>query len=159
MWLGNYLDKENFKGIDASVYFTEYMKEDMDAVTWLTENVDGQPVILEADGDSYTNAERVSVLTGLPTVLGWHTHEWLWRNGYSIIEERQADITEIYTGNSKENVEELLKKYNVSYIFIGSKEYEKYPDMDIAFLEGLGEVVFESFDDSTLRSTEIIRIQ
>ena len=41
--------------------------------------IEGQPVVLEANGDSYSDYERVSAMTGLPTVLGWYVHEWLWR--------------------------------------------------------------------------------
>lgn len=48
------------------------------AYIWLNKNVKGQPVVLEACGDSYQNYDnRVSAMTGLPTVLGWYVHEWL----------------------------------------------------------------------------------
>lgn len=30
--------------------------------------------MLEANGDSYSDYERVSAMTGLPTVLGWYVH-------------------------------------------------------------------------------------
>ena len=49
------------------------------AIRWLDETIEGQPVVLEANGDSYSDYERVSAMTGLPTVLGWYVHEWLWR--------------------------------------------------------------------------------
>lgn len=159
MWLGSYMNRQEFKGIDASISFDEIVNEDMDAIEWLCQNIEGQPVVLEADGDSYTGYERVSTLTGFPTVLGWHTHEWLWRNGYSIIEERQTDVTEIYDGNSADTKKALLDKYEVEYIFVGSKEYEKYPDMDISLLEGMGDVVYSNIDENTLKLIEIIKVE
>lgn len=145
MWFGNYLNPNNFKTIDASRYYADKLPEDMDAVNWMKEHVtQGQPVVLEADGESYSDYERVSVLTGLPTVLGWHTHEWLWKNGYSVIQEREADVTNIYTAKSLDTVEQLLEKYHVSYIFIGSKEYEKYGDINIDLLVQTGKTVYRN---------------
>lgn len=67
-------------------------------------------------------------MTGLPTVLGWYVHEWLWRNDTADLNEKSADIEKIYTSTDQSEVEELLKKYNVEYIFVGSTETEKYAD-------------------------------
>ena len=55
------------------------LSEDAGAIRWLDETIEGQSVVLEANGDSYSDYERVSAMTGLPTVLGWYVHEWLWR--------------------------------------------------------------------------------
>ena len=46
--------------------------EDVSAIQWLKENIKGAPVVLEANGDSYSGYERVSAATGLPTILGWY---------------------------------------------------------------------------------------
>ena len=44
----------------------------------------------------------------------------------------------------------LLKKYGVSYIFVGSKEREKYEDsLNNALLQSLGEIVFMDEDSGT----------
>lgn len=159
MWLGDYWVKENYKGIDASSYFNEKLPDDMNAIKWLQDNVKGDNVVLEADGDSYTDYQRVSVLTGLPTVLGWHTHEWLWNNEYSIVEERQTDITELYTGNAVEEKKEVIDKYNINYIFIGTKEYEKYSEMDVSSIKELGEVVFSEYHSESNQSTFIVKVK
>jgi hypothetical protein len=39
----------------------------------------GRPTIVEAVGESYTYAARMSANTGVPALLGWPMHEWLWR--------------------------------------------------------------------------------
>ena len=57
---------------------------------------DKLPVVLESHGDAYTDAGRMSVTTGCPTVLGWYAHEWLWRFSQEVVEERASDIREIY---------------------------------------------------------------
>ena len=44
------------------------------AVLWLRSTLRGTPVVLEAQGPSYQDFGRISMLTGLPTVLGWDYH-------------------------------------------------------------------------------------
>ena len=106
--------------------------------------------MLEANGDSYSGYERVSAMTGLPTVLGWYVHEWLWRDDTADLNEKSADIESIYTSLDEEYVKELLEEYDVSYIFVGSKEREKYGDaLNEEILNSLGEVVFQDEEYST----------
>ena len=107
-------------------------------------------MVLEANGDSYTGFERVSASTGLPTILGWYVHEWLWRNDTEDLNVKSTDIRNIYTSESEEQVRTLLKQYDVSYIFVGSKEREKYEDaLNNALLQSLGDIVFIDEDSGT----------
>src|SRR5699024_134924 len=107
-------------------------------------NVEGSPVVLEANGDSYTEYERVSAMTGLPTVLGWYVHEWLWRNDVADLNAKAADAETIYTSGDEEQVRELLEEYDVSYIFVGSCERSKYGEnLNNEMLKSLGNVVFQ----------------
>ena len=59
-----------------------------------------------------------SVLTGLPTVLGWHTHEWLWHNSSEPVDERGAEISEFYTGidSPRKNLFYLFRQSRGGYI-------------------------------------------
>lgn len=62
--------------------------------------------MLEAQDDSYTDYERMSINTGLPTVIGWTVHEWFWRNDYVIVASRINDVKTIYDSdiyNSSDN--------------------------------------------------------
>ena len=43
----------------------------------------------------------------------------------------------------EKEVQELLDKYEVNYIFIGSCEYQKYEGVNVALLSSLGEIVFK----------------
>ena len=47
------------------------LRWDAEAIRWLQDNARGTPVVLEAHGDQYRWNGRISVYTGLPTVLGW----------------------------------------------------------------------------------------
>ena len=147
---------------DAAKTIREENLFQMDAINRLVEIADEDgikvPVILEADGDSYTNSCAVSVLTGFPTVLGWHTHEWLWHNSHSYMETKRIDVEAIYTGTDLKEKQELLDRYDVNYIFIGEREYEKYDEVQSELLETLGNVVYCKQSDSG-NVIEIIKIK
>lgn len=145
---GNIFDTSRFKGIDASIYVSESFESDYEAVNWLNENVEGQPVVLEAHGDSYTGYERVSVATGLPTVLGWYVHEWLWRGDTEAENVRKEEIEQIYTSADREAVESLIEKYNISYIYIGALEREQYPSLNDKLLQEIGTVAYSNGVDT-----------
>ena len=69
--------------------------------------------------------------------------------------EKSADIESIYTSSDEEYVKELLEEYDVSYIFVGSKEREKYGDaLNEEVLNSLGEVVFQD----EVYSTYILKV-
>ena len=136
---------ENYQGLYGLNYLKDLYPDNFIAINWLNKNVSGQPVILEAVGDSYTTFGQVSVSTGLPTVQGWIVHEWLWRGGYDKPKERQDDVQKIYESQDTNETKTLLQKYNVKYIFVGNKEREKYPNLnEDIFIKIGGQVVFQS---------------
>ena len=141
-WFGSIFILENRVNTDASVFVSESFPSDFNAINYLNGQVGDQPIIVEAQGDSYTGYERVSVATGLPTIVGWYVHEWLWRQDLAELNERVADVEAIYSGTDPEEVAELLRKYDVSYIYVGMLEREKYPNLRDEVLEAQGEVVF-----------------
>lgn len=149
-----------YQGLDGTAYLARQYPDDAAAIDWLNQHMPGQPTVLEAAGDSYTEYARVSSNTGLPTVLGWQVHEWLWRGSYGdpvvpaskVLEEYGADsvsqrnleVQEIYTGTDKENTRRLLQKYDVDYIFIGTLERTKYPALQETLLTDLGTIVYQA---------------
>lgn len=149
-WFGEVWNPLEYQGLDAEGYLETDFSEDAQAIYWLKDNVEGSLVVLEANGDSYTGYERVSASTGLPTVLGWYVHEQLWRNDVEDLNQKSADIQNIYTWNSEELVRNLLEHYDVSYIFVGSKEREKYGDaLNNTVLKSMGTVAFEDEETGT----------
>ncbi len=111
---------------------------------WFTNNIKGQPVILEAPGDSYTDYNVISSYTGLPTVSGWFVHEWLWRGDSSFPQARHTDVSVIYTSADINNTKSLLEKYKIKYIIVGSFEREKFSNIFEAKFNNLGTPVFRS---------------
>ena len=129
--------------LDIGEFFIEKnFESDRKALEWLNENVTGTPVVLESTGDSYSKHQRVSSITGLPTVMGWYVHEWLWRNDTEAQNVRSADIKKIYTSTDRAEVEALIEKYQVEYIYVGTLENEKYPELNHELLQQLGTVAF-----------------
>jgi len=141
-----YDDLKTYRGLDGTAYLKTEYPTDYEAIEWLNTNIKGQPIVLEAQGDSYTDFARVSVNTGLPTVLGWSVHEWLWRGSYDIVVPRITDVKILYESNDLIVTKRLIKKYNISYVFIGSLEKQKYPSLDANKFEKLGKVVFQKGD-------------
>ena len=143
-WFGDITDKERFQGLDAGAFVEKENIYDAEAIAWINENIDGTPVMLESNGDSYTYANRVSVLTGLPTVLGWFTHEWLWKDSYDLANERAEIVKQMYTSEDVQMINSLMEEYKVKYVYVGDQERTKFAETGIneEGLQSLGEIVF-----------------
>lgn len=159
-WYGNVFKASGYKGLDATAFMNTEMPDDMQAINWLNANVSGMPVVLEANGNSYTDYQRVSVMTGLPTILGWRTHEWLWKSDEDKVKFRESIVESIYSSTDEEEVKKLLKEYDVSYIYVGKLEREKFPSINEDLIQKLGDKVYSSsFTESKKRETYIIQIK
>ena len=93
------------------------------AMVWLRSAPDG--VVAEAVGGAYSAYARVSIYTGLPTVLGWGNHEGQWRDG-ALQGSRAQDIETLYTSRDWTATQEIIKRYNIRYIYIGNLERTTY---------------------------------
>ena len=65
-WFGKVWEPSEYKGLNAASFLENDFAEDVAGIKWLKKNVKGSPVVLEANGDSYSGYERVSAMTGLP---------------------------------------------------------------------------------------------
>jgi uncharacterized membrane protein len=54
--------------------------------------------------------------------LGWAVHESQWRGNYDQQGLREPDIAAIYTTSDGQTMLDLLHKWNVSYVILGSPE-------------------------------------
>lgn len=146
-WFGDITDRSRFQSLDSAAFVQKESPSDADAINWINENIEGRPVMLEANGASYTYYQRVSVMTGLPTVIGWETHEWLWKDSYELVSLRSEDVRTIYTSDDLTQVKNLLDFYQVKYIYIGGQEHIKYAEAGGVNVDGLcslGKIVFEN---------------
>ena len=141
MWFGE-PDTLSYKGIESDSSILENMGDEANVVKWIDENITKDEVILTADGLSYTDYCVIPALTGHPTVIGWQTHEWLWHNSYDYVKERQQDVSSLYSGLSKTDRLNLIDKYDISYIYVGAKEREKYSDIQVDMILECGDLVY-----------------
>jgi YYY domain-containing protein len=121
--------------------------EDYQAILWLQENVSGSPVIVEAApaGVQYTWLSRISIYTGLPSVVGWQWHEQQQRVYFSSqVIQRGIDVDNFYRTTDAYTAVDFLQKYDVRYIILGQLELGKYTPTDPLVASGLPK--FEQFN-------------
>ncbi len=84
-------------------------------------------MLLEAHGDPYQDFSRISMLTGLPTVLGWEHHVKQRGNPETEVVERREAVERIYSSREAAPIEHLLRRYHVGYVYVGWLERKTYP--------------------------------
>ncbi len=111
---------------------------DLAAVEWLDRNADPGERLIEAVGGSYSTAARASAWSGIPTVLGWPGHETQWGRSGSLLAQREADVKTVFSSASLADAMPILRKYGVTYVFVGSIERTMYPPAGLQkFEDGL----------------------
>ena len=146
-----YNNLTSYQGLNGITYLKTLRPNDYEMITWINEHIKGQPVILEAQGDSYTDYARVSANTGLPTVLGWTVHEWLWRGSYDVPAPRIAEVQTLYETSDFKKTKSLIDKYSIAYVYVGDLEREKYPNLLEAKWEQFGKLIKRSGNTSLYR--------
>jgi YYY domain-containing protein len=112
------------------------LSEDYRAIRWLQDNVQGSPVIVEANCSEYRWCTRMTIYTGLPGVVGWNWHQRQQRVFTSTwVEARVAEVGNFYNALDEQSMNEFLKKYDVRYIVVGQLEYAAYSPEGIAKFE------------------------
>lgn len=146
-----------WQGLDGLGYLAQSAPDEARAIDWLARRASVHDVVLEAPGCSYGVAEgiphdRVSMATGVPTVIGWNFHEYQWRSGQpellEAIAPRAEDVSAIFRDPTSAPARALLDRYGVTYVFVGRLERDgyggtcnlgpPYPAASLASFEGLG---------------------
>lgn len=122
-----------------------YSKDELNAIARLKELVpDQDAVIAEAVGNDYTLAGRISGATGIPAILGWKGHEDQWRSGNcKACAGRFEDVGQLYKTTDPAQMAAILKKYDVTYIYVGDLERQTYGDAGMAKFQSM-QVAFQS---------------
>ncbi|MCS7222371.1 MAG: DUF2298 domain-containing protein [Anaerolineae bacterium] len=150
-----YSKANGFRGeatLDGLAYLRRFQPDDAAAIAWLQANVQGAPVVLEAPGGSYSQFNRISMATGLPTLLGWDGHELQWRGDRygEVTAGRPEAIDRIYRSAKGEELLELMRRWDIEYLYVGSLEREKYR-LTPAALSRFEQALWKVYENETVR--------
>jgi YYY domain-containing protein len=132
------IDADAPHGLDAMTYMAhaEYwdtvimdLSQDYRAIRWMQDNIQGSPVIVEANCPEYRWCSRFTIYTGLPGVVGWNWHQRQQRalGPPNLVTDRVDAIGEFYGTTNIALTRDFLTKYNVRYIVVGQLEQIYYP--------------------------------
>ena len=117
--------------LDGTAYLAAVNANEAGLIDWINRNVQGLPVLLEAWGESYREYSRISMHTGLPTVIGWEHHVKQRGTPEREVAMRKADVKRIYTTADEKLLKDLLRRYNIRLIAVGRIETEKYSAVNL----------------------------
>ncbi|HNA88541.1 MAG TPA: DUF2298 domain-containing protein, partial [Anaerolineales bacterium] len=107
---------------------TMEISEDYRAIRWMQDNVDGSPVIVEANCSEYRWCTRFTIYTGLPGVVGWNWHQRQQRGIFAPqVQQRVDEVVAFYNTTEIQAALNFLKRYDVKYIVVGQLERNVYP--------------------------------
>jgi YYY domain-containing protein len=134
--------------LDSMVYmqYAQYwdhgdmdLSQDYAAIRWMQENIQGSPVIVEANSQyEYLWGKRYTIYTGLPGVVGWNWHQRQQRGGVvpaEWVENRIQEINTFYDSINLLETRAFLEKYNARYIIVGQLERNYYTPEGLAKFE------------------------
>ena len=99
------------------------LEADYEGIVWLKRNIKGSPVVLEGVTPTYRWGGRVSIHTGLPSIVGWKWHQEQQRWDYSTaVGRRISDVARIYETPDIDVALEILDRYSVEYVYVGQVE-------------------------------------
>ena len=113
------------------------LKYERDGIEWMRENVKGSPTTIEAQAPLYHYGSRISIYTGLPTVLGWDWHQSQQRVRFAQgVQQRKQDVDAFYATEDVSFARNVIDKYGVEWVVVGQVERNYYPPEGIAKFDG-----------------------
>jgi YYY domain-containing protein len=144
-------------GLDGLAYLALRDPEDYNTIDYIRKHLPSDAVIAEADGSAMAGDavigscieywvcdpsqaifNRISALTGRPTLIGWPgSHEDLWRGVFgdspdttysNLIHQREADVRTLYTTSDPSVAMAIIRRDGVRYVYVGPLEHSVYVD-------------------------------
>ena len=129
------------RSLDGAAFLGLYNPDDYAAIQWLALARPG--TLVEAVGGSYSDFARISTYSGQPSVLGWPGHESQWRGGGVEMSGREQDISQLYKTPSWADALAIIRRYGITYIYIGNLERSTYAVDERKFTENLSAVYLQ----------------
>lgn len=127
---------------------------DKQAIKWINENITGTPTILEVYTKDFSEANRISSFTGLPTLVGWTYQAMLRGHNNSEINTRRQIEAMIYNPNVDATLKkEIVLNHKIRYIYFGELEKSVYGKDSLESLKKLNllKIVYSSTDVTLLQ--------
>lgn len=128
---------QHYEVTNSTVFEAEVLdlSHDYNVIRWLQENVEGTPVLMEAQSErEYLWGSRMSIYTGMPSVIGWNWHQRQQRTFNPMplmVQQRVANVNAFYTTTDIRVAAEMLQHYGVSYVIVSTLELARYPQEGI----------------------------
>ncbi len=121
------------------------LSEDFQAIQWLQENIEGSPVIVEANTPEYRWGTRFTIYTGLPGVVGWNWHQRQQRALVPAewVTDRVEEVNNFYQTTDVDETKTFLDKYGVDLIVVGRLEQAYYPGPGLEKFSALEGVLWD----------------
>ena len=132
---------ESFRTIDGTKFLQKEHLPEYNTIEWLKIH-STQARIVEAAGSDYSDSNRISSFTGMPTILGWTGHEQQWGRSYLDIRKRSEDINLIYTSDDPDDIKAILSSYGIKYIISGPRERDLYGENNLSSFPYFLDTVF-----------------
>ncbi len=129
-WTNGFHD---WRGLDGIEYIEQWNPDEQAALSWLRQHRDEVSVVVEAPGCAYGSDNgiphnRVSIITGIPTIIGWEGHQAQWRRGQpdrlGEFAERREMMNLAYEDPAA--AETFLREMDVTHVFFGTHEQLGY---------------------------------
>ena len=128
-----YIEKTVYDGAEGQIN----LATDYEGIQWLMDKVQGSPIVLEGVTPTYRWGGRVSINTGLPTVIGWQWHQEQQRGDYSQeVGIRIRDVETIYNTPDPREAMQLLRQYKVQYVYVGKLEQLYFSEEGLRKFDG-----------------------
>ncbi len=166
VYMPNATYDENYPNVSdskpaAQGVVTMDLSQDYRAIRWMQENIQGSPVIVEANSRNlYRWFSRFTINTGLPGVVGWEWHEQQQRaaNSPEWVTKRVMDIDQFYTTVDTEFTRQFLNLYGVRYIVLGQLEQVAYPGPGLDKFQAFNGILWnEVYRDGSTVIYEVIQ--
>ncbi len=110
------------------------LKWDHDLIVWMQDSIKGTPVVAEGQSGLYQWGARISINTGLPTIIGWDWHQRQQRSIMpgQVIDTRLSDVRALYDSSDIAGAKRILDHYGVRYIVVGGLEQAFYSPEGLA---------------------------
>jgi YYY domain-containing protein len=143
-----------YRTLDGLAVVERFEAQEYEAILWLNSSVHGTPVILEAAGPEYGPFGRISARTGLPTLIGWPSHEYKFRGSWDPQAGRKEAVERLYTTTDLAEARAVLDQYDVTYVYVGPLERQQYDGPGLSKFARFMDVVFQNQEVTIYKMTK-----